>query len=288
MKKFLFLFFILLFSCGILHKKDNTETSGFAAEPAYVIEEKDPIHITHISEPSDSIESSFRLMLRYEMEGIMFQEAEHSSEATPVYIAESAPLSEVLDATPKVKEPNFDTVRVSGVSSRGFVSADVPDDMKVGIEYIISVRVTAGAYSKKKMVMDIKRNNSPETVTVYDIQTDSLMGAELIDTKGTFSIISKSSPEQMVDTSVTEWIWTVKPIKAGDASLRLVLKIFSNIKGKDTVKDLPVFDEVIYIKRNIGYSIKNFISEYWQWLMTTIIIPFIIFLYKRKKSKKAS
>ena len=45
-------------------------------------------------------------------------------------------------------------------------------------------------------------------------------------------------------------------------------------------------DKNVEIKSNIFFDIKNWISNYWQWLITTIIIPFVIWFYKKKNEEK--
>jgi type II secretory pathway component PulF len=58
------------------------------------------------------------------------------------------------------------------------------------------------------------------------------------------------------------------------------------IRVKDLNKDIVVFNKNIKIKKNVTVAVGGFFEKYWQWLMTTIIIPIFIYFWNRKKKKE--
>jgi uncharacterized Tic20 family protein len=55
---------------------------------------------------------------------------------------------------------------------------------------------------------------------------------------------------------------------------------------KEFYKDIIVFDKNVDVKSNALFSFKTWLSNYWQWIISTIISPFIIWFYKKKSEEK--
>ena len=66
----------------------------------------------------------------------------------------------------------------------------------------------------------------------------------------------------------------------------MVVKVRIINENGDFYKDITVFDKNIEVKSNVAFNIKTWLSNYWQWLITTIIIPFIVWFYKKKSEEK--
>ena len=78
----------------------------------------------------------------------------------------------------------------------------------------------------------------------------------------------------------------VTPIKSGKTYLKLIIRIKIEVDGEANYKDIVVFDKDIEVKANASLEVKSWLAEYWQWLMTTIIIPLVIFFYKKRNKKE--
>jgi hypothetical protein len=99
-----------------------------------------------------------------------------------------------------------------------------------------------------------------------------------------FSVNPLSSNIQNIeDKGYTEWAWLVTPLRSGKGHLKLIIKVRVD---EDIQKDIVVFDKKIDVNPDRVYSVKIWISKYWQFLISTIIIPFIIWLFKRRKEKE--
>lgn len=180
-------------------------------------------------------------------------------------------------------------------SSKGTIAYSVPNDMIVGNKYPIKVRITKnkGDEVNKTLVLgdreipinDVSHNSN---ITIENIRVERTMTTQLLSEDGTFEISKMNTDNQIIeDDGYTEWGWVVVPLKSGTSYLKMVIKI-KIVSGDEThYKDIVVFDKNIQVKANISLGVKSWISLYWQWVITTIITPLIIFLYKRKKSKKS-
>lgn len=169
-------------------------------------------------------------------------------------------------------------------TNTGWIAYSVPEKAKVAKSFSVKVRISKKSNGQNKAVLILGQedpiNNSeyPSIATIEDIRVFGQMSAELRADTEWFTIVPLSTTTQDIDSlSYTEWEWSVTPKKSGQSPLKLVIKI------KELNKDIVVFNKTIGIKSNVGQGVESFFSKYWQWLMTTIIIPIFIYFWNKKK-----
>lgn len=179
-------------------------------------------------------------------------------------------------------------------SSNGTIAYSVPNNMIVGKTYPIKVRITKQKGNEAKQLLIIGDRQIPindatidSKITVENIRVEKTMTAQLLSEDGAFEISTMNTDNQIIeDEGYTEWSWVVVPLKSGNNYLKMIIKI-KVISEKEThYKDIVVFDKNIQVKSNLSLGVKSWISQYWQWLMTTIIIPLFIFFYKKMSKKE--
>lgn len=175
-------------------------------------------------------------------------------------------------------------------TTKGWIAYSVPQSMKVSKNYSIKVRISKKSTGQNKAVLILGNEdaiNNPEyesVATIDDIKVSGEMSADLRGDSESFNIVALSTPIQNIDNeSYTEWEWVVTPKKSGETPMKLVIKL------KDYNKDIVVFNKTISIKSNVPVVVEGFFEKYWQWIMTTIIIPIFLYFWnrKRKKTKKS-
>lgn len=179
-------------------------------------------------------------------------------------------------------------------SSKGTIAYSVPKEMQVGNSYQIKLRITKekGKEVNKTLVIGereipIADPNIESKVTIENIRVERTMTTELLSEDGAFTITPLNTDKQIIeDESYTEWGWIVTPLKSGKTYLKLIIKIKIEADGETSYKDIVVFDKDIEVKTNLKHGVKGWVSQYWEWLMSTIIIPLVIFFYKRREKKK--
>ena len=195
---------------------------------------------------------------------------------------------------PRVRNTNRTPSSVSETTSgegliKGLIAYSVPKEMTVGGKYVIKVRVSKEKDATKIIVGDrgiVIADTNTSNVFVEEIRVEPVMSAELMSDKS-FEVDTLSTTLQNIDEhGYTEWAWAVRPIKSGENYLRLVVKVRITTDQGVFYKDITVFDKNIKVKANIVFSVKRWISEYWQWLITSIISPLIVWWYKRRKEEK--
>lgn len=173
--------------------------------------------------------------------------------------------------------------------NRGWIAYSVPDEMKVAKSYSVKVRISkkSNGQTKADLILGkddaINNPNFPTTAVIEDVKVSGEMSAELRGDVESFGIKALSTQTQNIDDeSYTEWEWIVTPKKSGNTPLKLVIKV------KELNKDIVVFNKNIQIKSNVPVAVEGFFDKYWQWFMTTIIIPIFIYFWNRNKKSKKS
>jgi hypothetical protein len=172
-------------------------------------------------------------------------------------------------------------------TTNGWIAYSIPVEMKVAKHYSIKIRISKKTNGQKKSDLilgndDVISNvNLPSIATIEDVRISGEMSAELKGSSIFFDIKKLSTANQDIDSiSYTEWEWIVTPKKSGPHALKLIVKL------KDLNKDIVVFNKNIFVQKNVEYSLGSFFYKYWQWFMTTIIIPIFIYFWNRKKKRE--
>jgi hypothetical protein len=178
------------------------------------------------------------------------------------------------------------------VRPKGLIAYSVPNEMQVGEEYSVKVRISKQNDKTVLLVGDreIPISDNLEDIRVESITVSPIMSASLLSSKKDFEITSLSTDIQNIDDEgYTEWAWSVSPLQGGENNLKLNVKIRIKEDGNDYYKDITVFERKIKVKSNLGSSVKDFVLNNWEWFMGAIFIPLFQWfwlLWKRKKEKK--
>lgn len=167
--------------------------------------------------------------------------------------------------------------------AKGNIIYNIPDTMTYDKVETVILRIT----QTNEIEMISSGFRYPErSILIKNIRVSPLMTAELIDPspeKSNFIIKEINTKEQNIETEgYTEWQWTIKPIKSGTHGLKLLIKV----RTDNGLKDIPVFDKDIYVYAKPSAWIVDFWNKYWQWIMSTVLIPIFVFLYKKFSNHK--
>ncbi|MBP6809888.1 MAG: hypothetical protein KA138_00095 [Saprospiraceae bacterium] len=154
----------------------------------------------------------------------------------------------------------------------GKLSYFIPDSMKIKKNYIVRLGVSRSL--NKNILVSIPKQ-SGETI-VDTIQISSSMSISIIDPSSnedkSFSITPISTIEQIVDSNnITYWEWYLMPLKTGNLPviIRATYKIID--ETGNNYRDVEVYKRTVYVYSDIGYGVKTFFSNYWQFIITSII-----------------
>lgn len=283
MKNFIYILFILILSSCVTSKEVNNNDGDGSLKPnSEKNNKRDTIFI-------DSLFVNPIIKIK-----------ENKTEESQVIVSETQnpPKLEVdKKENPKVenevKVEVTDNTTLDDITNEsvGIMAYSTPEQMVVGKSYTIKLRISKE--KNKIQLVSGDRNipindiNTDSKVVIESIRVEPIMSANLIAEDGKFIITTSSTEIQNIeDKGYTEWGWRITPLKSGQNFLKLVVKVRIINENGDFYKDITVFDKNIDVKSNVVFSIKTWLSNYWQWLITTIIIPFIVWFYKKKSEEK--
>jgi len=160
----------------------------------------------------------------------------------------------------------------------GHVVYKIPTEMSVRNTYQVIVRIS-------KSTVNIYENMNGE-VRTSTIPITETMEVKLIDPspndRKMFDVIPDNDAIQLVENNeaITQWVWDITPLISGKATLKIMIAVITNGNKKETV-----YEDTVNINSNMSKEIPFFFGKYWQWILSTLVIPFGIWLYNKKKKK---
>ena len=117
-------------------------------------------------------------------------------------------------------------------------------------------------------------------IKVSDVMEASLTGLG-------FEIQPITPVRQLVGgEGVTEWRWQVDPDEPGQQQLYLSISAVIDYKGNQSPRTVRTFERTLNVTNipgDPGRSLNDFLSENWQWLISTLVIPLGLWLLHRRR-----
>jgi hypothetical protein len=167
----------------------------------------------------------------------------------------------------------------SNTNRGGQVVYKIPNEMTVRSTYQVIVRI-----SKSTVHIYENLNGNVSTTT---IPTTKTMEVKLIDSNPSdnkmFDIVNNNNGVQLVENNeeYTQWTWDITPLRKGKSKLKIVISII-----KDGITKERVYEDSVIVKSDISKSIPFFIASYWKWIISTLVLPFIIWFFNKRKNNK--
>lgn len=154
-----------------------------------------------------------------------------------------------------------------------------PERMEIGSTSVVTVNLGGNkTFSELASLLEKTGQTGGQRVEVSDRMDAHLTGSG-------FEIIPVTPEEsQLVSTMrVTTWQWQVKAADYGVQTLHLSLNARLVVDGKETATSVKTFEQEILVQVTSAAGRWAFIVRYWAYLatlLTAIIIPLIVFLWR--------
>ena len=205
-------------------------------------------------------------------------------ELSKIEIVNSGEL-EIEQSSKGVKNVTFDDCSISNIKM-GYISYEISDTLVVGNSSIFSMIISKDEFTDE-ILNNLKIN--VDKVQIDEIRICDLMNIELFSkTKNIIEIQPITNHTQMIeDIGQTRWEWILTPLVPGTYELIFVVHIMidhniKNIKVKEHA--IQIVSEDLTIMEIIN-SIFNFLLLNWEWLISSLVIPVIFFIFRNSKKK---
>jgi hypothetical protein len=278
------LFFFILSSCNVSNKLYNDSINSNKDSVIVFIDS------SYIEDVVDSvyIKKDIYLEVGANVEEVGAKEVDVEANKEKHQIDDRIKIPNKITDNAEVVDKVKDGVEKIG---EGIIAYSIPKEMIVGKYYSVKLRISKDANKSKLILGDreipINDVSVSSKITIESIRVESVMSAQLISEEVSFKIESKSTEFQNIeDNGYTEWQWRITPLRGGSNFLKLLVKVRVKNEGGEFYKDIIIFDKKVDIKSNALFSFKTWLSNYWQWIISTIIIPFIVWFYRKKSEEK--
>jgi hypothetical protein len=150
---------------------------------------------------------------------------------------------------------------------KGRILYNPPSKMIMGIKERVEVRIT------NKITEDLKKGLKGKGEPILEDIKVSLQMKARLDGGDAFEIKELFDSETMaIIGDYTQWDWDVTPLKSGIQKLLLYVGGIIEIRDlSDRFFCVPVLEREIQVDINYNYKIKKLLTNYWQWIIGTII-----------------
>lgn len=123
-------------------------------------------------------------------------------------------------------------------------------------------------------------------IKLVDVKIGQKMRATLKGTNSHLSITAHETAEQAISFEKdTEWNWTITPNKPGKEIVILTLEILLKIDGNESYRSIESYSEKIEITTTPWTHTQYFVKANWQYIITTLLIPLIGYVFARWRKK---
>lgn len=269
--KIILIFFLVSCCTHKYYTKPNTETQ------TEIISDT----IAMLSIELEPINEEYNYIIKEETEDMLYENTSILEDEPIVETAKSvAQETHQSEYVPKhIIEPSF-----TDYVTKGDITYIMQDSMIVGNITVVDMTVSKGV-PYTDIISEIESFNAEYAIT-DKIRIAPIMQAKLIDPSGkSFNIIPITPERQMVEPfGYTLWKWKVTPLTPGANSLLISVDI---IIGTN-IKSIEVYEGMIKVISNETNwdRFVNFFNENWKYLLSTLLLPFGIFLYSSIRKKK--
>lgn len=206
---------------------------------------------------------------------VVLERMEHNVDEMAFSISDSRVL---VEQPPLVVETIENNRTITSTNQGGNVVYKIPTEMTVRSTYQVTVRI-----SKSTVNIYENLNGNVKSSIISITQT---MEVKLIDSSPSdykmFDIVQNNKGVQLIEDNeeFTQWTWDITPVRSGTSKIKIVISIIRDGIAKETV-----YEDTVVVKADVTKSVPFFITKYWQWILSTLIIPIVIWYYKRKKKK---
>ena len=272
MKLFLIIAAFLLCSCA----NTNTALVNRTDSPAEIISENktsSPMPVSASTIPLDIVLKEYPSGSGYPMAVPIIQSNESSNRITVNRPVTSVKL---ISKKPPVIKPNPDAILDK--LKLAAIAFSVPDIANIHDDIMVQLLIDP---SKNETIL-AKELNSSNNAVVSKVLISKILDAKI--SAADFDII-KITPERqaIAETVPTEWLWELSATKPGVHDIHLTITAIVEVEGVKAERHIKTFEKVVKIEITNKQIILEFISKYWQWLWTVLLLPIATLIWKKIK-----
>lgn len=196
--------------------------------------------------------------------------SESTKPVTPIIIKPEKPTIIEREKTDIVGRQLFSTQLAFALKE----SANVDETLKA--QLLMSIKEEVNTLANQLTVTGPK---TTATINVSKVVRANLVAPD-------FKVTNVTPEEQVIaENNNTEWEWLLKPTSPGKHEVTLTVTAIITIDGKEKPYHLKKFEKVLTIEVTKEQILEDWFSENWKWVISTLIIPFLGFLFKDRIKK---
>lgn len=176
------------------------------------------------------------------------------------------------------KEAAEDILNQMHLAAMGF---NVPRTVNLFDTFDVSLIIDLDS-TPEEVAQALEKAGAAGDKVTAEIRVSRVMAAGIV-TKG-FDVENISSREQALwFDAPSEWKWRLTPRTTGEQSVNVSIHAKVMVGDVHVEKYIKTFERDITVDVTAEQSVMMFLSRHWQWLLSTLLIPFGLFFYNKLK-----
>ena len=143
------------------------------------------------------------------------------------------------------------------------------------------------AINEHLSVEELKKALSPGESEGKRIEVAEVMEATLTSDSDDLVVKSTTPSQQIIaGDATTVWQWKLQPTATGEKKLTITLSAIVQEKGADRARMLRTIEQPITVYVTAGNATKSFLATYWTWIVSVILLPVLIYVFRRHSDRK--
>jgi hypothetical protein len=164
----------------------------------------------------------------------------------------------------------------------GRILFDPPAAMKQGRKERVTVRISKNALEDLKKDIPPDRNTTIDKIDVLPFMTVKLSGGDAFQVES----LEKKEDQFVGADRFTDWNYDVTPSKSGEQELDLAVGVRIKLPtGGEEVRFYPLYERKVKVSVSVWYSTTHFVSDHWEWIAGTVLIPLLVWAWNNRKKK---
>jgi hypothetical protein len=191
------------------------------------------------------------------------------------------------------KLPKTEIVVPGGIVTENFSSENVSSQLyKANMVYSVPQVANIKDVIKVQLLIDPRKGLQEliNSITVNgnstgkNIKVSKIVVAKIV--APNFTVTPITAEEQILSNETTEWLWSLEPKSSGKHEVNVSITAVIEVGDKSAKHHIKTFDSTVNVVITATQLLSDWLTKYWQWLATTLLLPGIVWTWKKINSSK--
>lgn len=164
---------------------------------------------------------------------------------------------------------------------------------KTEMDFTMDETLKLGKSSEAKLILDLSKTSDKDELAGSNKKGEKIQISRVVVAKilaPDFNVIEVINDGRQVlnPNGPTEWRWSLTPKKVGEYKVNVTVAAVIEIGTDHAERLVKVYNQEVTVFVTPADVVKYFFTKNWQWLWSTLVLPFGLWIWKKRNKKDPS